>query len=68
MPHSRSIPSIGSNCHEMRINDERKTWRIIYRIDEDAIIILEVFSRKTQQTPKQVVDICKKRIKEYDNE
>lgn len=68
MPHSRSIPSIGSNCHEMRINDERKTWRIIYRIDEDAIIILEVFSKKTQQTPKQVVDICKKRIKEYDNE
>ena len=68
MPHSRSIPSIGSNCHEMRINDERKTWRIIYRIDEDAIIILEVFSRKTQQTPKQVVDICKKRIKEFDNE
>ncbi len=68
MPHSRSIPSIGSNCHEKRINDERKTWRIIYRIDEDAIIILEVFSRKTQQTPKQVVDICKKRIKEFDNE
>ena len=68
MPHSRSIPSIGSNCHEMRINDERKTWRIIYRIDEDAIIILEVFSKKTQQTPKQIIDICKKRIKEYDNE
>ena len=68
MPHSRSMPSIGPNFHEMRINDERKTWRIIYRIDEDAIIILEVFSKKTQQTPKQVVDICKKRIKEYDNE
>jgi len=24
--------------------------------------------KKTQQTPKQVIDICKKRIKDYDNE
>lgn len=44
------------------------TWRIIYRIDDDAIIILEVFSKKTQQTPKKIIDVCKKRIKEYENE
>jgi phage-related protein len=23
MPHSRPMPSIGSRCHELRINDER---------------------------------------------
>lgn len=40
----------------------------LYRIDTDAIIILEVFSKKTQQTPKKIIDVCKKRIKEYDNE
>ena len=68
MPHSRPMPGIGSNCHELRINDEKNTWRIIYRIDDDAIIILEVFKKKTQQTPKNIIDICKKRIKEYDNE
>jgi phage-related protein len=68
LPHSRQMPNIGSNCHELRINDETSTWRIIYRIDDDAIVILEVFNKKTQQTPKRVVDICKKRIKEYDNE
>lgn len=68
LPHSRPMSIIGSNCHEMRINDERNTWRIIYRIDGDAIIILEVFNKKTQQTPKQVIDTCKKRMKEYDNE
>ena len=67
MPYSRPMPSIGSNCHELRINDEGCTWRIIYKIDDDAIIILEVFNKKTQQTPKKVIDICKKRIKEYDN-
>ncbi|MFA7422062.1 MAG: type II toxin-antitoxin system RelE/ParE family toxin [Melioribacteraceae bacterium] len=68
MPHSRPMPGIGSNCHEIRINDKSIIWRIIYRIDDDAIIILEVFNKKTQQTPKQVIDICKKRIKEFDNE
>jgi len=68
MPHSRPMPNIGSNCHELRINDAKSRWRIIYRIDDDAIIILEVFNKKTQQTPNNVIDICKKRIKEYENE
>ena len=67
IPHSRPMPHICANCHELRINDKKSTWRIIYRIDNDAIIILEVFNKKTQQTPKKVIDLCKKRIKEYDN-
>lgn len=67
LPHSRPMPVIGVRCHELRINDEDSTWRIIYRIDTDAIIIFEVFSKKTKQTPKKVIDICKKRIKDYDN-
>jgi phage-related protein len=67
MPHSRSMPSIGSGFHELRINDERATWRIIYRIDSDAIIILEVFSKKSRATPKVVIDACKRRMKDYDN-
>ena len=67
MPQSRAMPSIGRRCHELRINDENVTWRIIYRIDQDAIVILEVFSKKTNQTPKKVIDTCKARIKDYDN-
>ena len=67
MPQSRPMLSIGARCHELRINDEAATWRLIYRIDDDAIVILEVFSKKTQQTSKKVIDVCKKRIKEYDN-
>ena len=67
MPHSRPMPSIGSRCHELRINDERATWRIIYRIDSDAIIILEVFSKKSRATPRPIIDACKKRLKDYDN-
>ena len=46
MPHSRPMPSIGKQCHELRIDDENATWRIVYRIDSDTIVILEVFEKK----------------------
>jgi phage-related protein len=67
MPHSRSMPSIGPRCHELRIPDEDSTWRVIYRIDDDAIVIAEVFSKKTRATPRPVIRACKKRFKEYDD-
>ena len=68
MPDSRPMPSIGKRCHELRIIDSKtdKTWRIIYRIEPDAIIIVEVFAKKTQKTPQNAIDVCKKRLKEYD--
>ena len=67
MPHSRPMPTIGPRCHELRINDVGQTWRIIYRIDEDAIVIADVFAKKTPQTPNSVIKTCQKRLKEYDN-
>ena len=66
LPHSRPMPSIGRRCHELRIPDEDATWRIVYRLDPDAVIVLEVFSKKTQQTPQHVIDVCKERLKLYD--
>jgi phage-related protein len=67
MPQSRPMPSIGARCHELRINDADTTWRLIYRIDPDAIVIAEVFAKKTEKTPKEVIQACKKRLKEYDD-
>ena len=67
MPDSRPMPSVGRRCYELRIPDESGTWRIIYRINEDAIVILDVFSKKTTKTPKRVIDACKRRIKDYDS-
>jgi len=66
LPQSRPMPSIGTRCHELRINDENVTWRIIYRIYTNAILILEVFEKKTNRTPKSVINVCKKRMKRYD--
>jgi phage-related protein len=67
LPASRPMPTVGPRCHELRINDTAGTWRLMYRIDSDAIVILEVFAKKTPTTPKAVIDICRKRLKEYDH-
>ncbi len=67
MPQSRPMPSIGARCHELRITDVNSIWRVIYRIDSDAIVIFEVFSKKTNKTPQSVIDSCKKRISNYDS-
>ena len=68
LPHSRPMPSIGARCHELRINDSNATWRVVYRVDADAIVILEVFKKTTAKTPAQVISTCKRRLKVYDDE
>jgi len=65
MPHSRPMPGIGSRCHELRVNDQNKTWRLVYRIEPDAIVILEVFEKKTNKTPRQVIEACQRRLSLY---
>lgn len=68
LPHSRPMPSIGAHCHELRVRDAQKNWRIIYRIDEDAILILEVFNKTTRTTSASVIDICQKLLSKYDKD
>jgi len=65
LPHSRPMPAIGRQCHELRISDRDKTWRIIYHVASDSIVILDVFSKKTQTTPVQTVEVCQKRLAAY---
>lgn len=66
MPHSRPMPNVAPRCHELRIRDRDQIWRIIYRVDADAIVILEIFSKKTSATPKRVIDDCRRRLRNYD--
>lgn len=66
LPHSRPMPSIGVRCHELRILDERRSWRIVYRVDADAILIVAVFPKSTRRTPQRILDDCKRRLARYD--
>ena len=66
MPHSRPMPVVGARCHELRIQDQNRTWRIIYRVDRDAIVILEVFAKTSQATPKAAIELSQDRLRRYD--
>jgi len=66
MPQSSPMPVVGPRCHELRVRDAGAHWRIVYRLDADAVVILEVFAKKTRATPKTVIDACTRRLKEYD--
>lgn len=66
LPHARPMPAVGPRCYELRIHDEQQTWRIVYRMDQDAVVVADVFSKKTQQTPRHVIQTCRRRLRQYD--
>jgi phage-related protein len=61
------MPDIGARCHELRVVDEGVTWRLVYRVDPDAIVIADVFAKKTARTPVAVLGTFRRRLKEYDD-
>jgi len=65
MPTSRPMPTIGPACHELRIDDDDVTFRIVYHIDSEAIVILEVFQKKSRTTPQRVIDVARRRLRSY---
>lgn len=65
LPHSRPMPSVGERCHELRLVDRRTQWRIIYRSGAEAIVILAVFKKQTQKTPKEQLEAAKQRLARY---
>jgi phage-related protein len=67
MPQSRPMPLIATRCHELRVNDEARTWRLMYRLDPNAILILAVLAKKTEKTPDEIIRICRKRLRDYDD-
>ena len=66
MPHARPMPTIGPRCHEVRVVDAGKTWRIICRVDPEAVVIADVFQKTTAQTPGRVIEDCRRRLRLYD--
>ncbi len=69
MPDSRPMPSIGARCHELRVDDPDTghAWRILYRLDTDAVLIGDCFAKKTRATPKRVIESCRRRFRLYDS-
>lgn len=67
MPHSRPMPGIGPRCHELRIVDVGVTWRILYRIDPEEILVVDIFSKKSRGTPHLIIEASQRRLRRYDD-
>ncbi|MFM7135527.1 MAG: type II toxin-antitoxin system RelE/ParE family toxin [Planctomycetota bacterium] len=66
MPYSRPLPTIGPRCAELRIRDADHNWRIVYRLDHDAVIVVDVFAKKTERIPDEIITQCRQRLRQYD--
>jgi phage-related protein len=66
MPQAERLPDVGKRCGALRVRDAEHNWRIMYRVDADAILILEVYPKKTQKIPDEVIQRCQERLKRYD--
>ncbi len=65
LPASRPMPTIGPGCHELRVVDIGLNWRLMYHVAADAIVVLDVFAKKTPTTPKAVVEESRTRLTMY---
>jgi len=66
MPQAEALANVGPRCGALRVRDAAHNWRIVYRIDSDAILVLEVYPKKTRRIPGEVIDRCRERMKRYD--
>lgn len=42
--------------------DRNVTWRIMYHLALDAVVILDVFTKKSATTPDAVIAACRQRL------
>lgn len=66
MPQAEPLPIIGPRCGALRIRDADQNWRIVYRLDPDAVLVVAVYAKKTRTVPQDVVERCRKRLTAYD--
>ena len=67
MPLAEPLPDVGTRCGALRVRDSRHNWRIVFRTDAEAILILDVYPKKTRKIPDEVIRRCKDRLKRYDS-
>jgi phage-related protein len=65
MPYSRPMPSVGPACHELRVTDSGVSWRIVYHLGVEAVVILAIFAKKTPRTPQRQIEVSRDRLRRY---
>src|SRR5436309_12208911 len=56
MPQAEPLPDVGPRCGALRVRDAGHNWRIMYRMDSDAVLVLDVYPKKTRKIPDEVIE------------
>ncbi len=62
LPQSRPMFVIGPGCHELRTVAVDQNWRVIYHIGADEILVLDVWDKDTEKTPRIKIANCQRRL------
>jgi len=61
----RPMPAIGKGVEEIRVLDSTGAYRVIYVARRaEAVYVLHAFQKKTQATPKNDLQIAKRRFRQ----
>ncbi len=69
MPFSRTMPSLGKGCFELRVKGTDGIYRAFYLLKvKGQVIIFHAFQKKAKKTPQREIDLGRKNLKEMLNE
>lgn len=61
----KPMPTVGPGVEEIRVWDDDGTYRVIYTARRpEAVYVLHVFQKTTQETSKQDIELARKRFSE----
>ncbi len=64
-PQAKPLPAVGPRCGELRVRDAGHNWRIVYHIDDEVVVILDVFAKTSPQSQTQSIDRCRTRLADF---
>ena len=70
-PQVKPMKNIYKNAFELRVKDKKGSYRIIYILNfQNMILIPHAFNKKTAKTPKKEIDVAIRRLQEmiYENQ
>lgn len=65
MPHSLPMPIVALGVDELRVKDESGQYRaFVVRKTPRGILVLHVFMKKSRETPRDAIELARRRLKE----
>ena len=65
MPEARPMPGLYKGVYELRLKDAAGIYRVFYYLkSEQGILVFHAFTKKTQQTPQNEMELGRRRLKE----